>query len=213
MLNAAMSQYFQIHPVTPQARLIQRTVELIRGGAVIAYPTDTTYALGCRIGEKSALERIRRIRQLDERHNFTLACRDLSDIATYAKVDNRNYRLLKAYTPGPYTFILPATREVPRMLQHPKRKTIGIRVPEHPITQAILAELGEPLMTTTLILPGEELPLNDPEEIRARLEKVIDLVIDGGTAGLEPSTVVDMAGEVPQVIRAGQGDPAPFEQA
>ncbi len=208
-----MTQYFQIHPDTPQARLIQRAVELIRGGAVIAYPTDTTYALGCRIGEKSALERIRRIRRLGERHNFTLACRDLSDIATYAKVDNRNYRLLKAYTPGPYTFILPATREVPRMLQHPKRKTIGIRVPDHPITQAILAELGEPLMTTTLLLPDHELPMNDPEEIRERLDKQIDLVVDGGIGRLEPSTVIDMAGDVPEVVRVGEGDPTPFMPA
>ncbi|HEX5513831.1 MAG TPA: L-threonylcarbamoyladenylate synthase, partial [Gammaproteobacteria bacterium] len=156
-----MSEILHIHPVSPQPRLIARVVEAVRNGQVIVYPTDTSYALGCRIGEKSALDRIRAIRELDERHNFTLACRDLSDISTYAKVNNQNYRLLKAYTPGPYTFILPATRQVPRMLQHPKRKTIGIRLPQHAITMALLEELDEPLMTTSLILPGDEYPLND----------------------------------------------------
>ncbi len=207
-----MSEFLHIHPVNPQPRLIARAVEAVRAGAVIAYPTDTAYALGCRIGEKSALERIRQIRALGDRHNFTLACRDLSDISTYAKVNNQNYRLLRTHTPGPYTFILPASREVPRMLQHPKRKTIGIRLPEHAIAMALLQELGEPLMTTSLILPGDEEPLNDPHEIHERLDSLVDLVIDGGPApSLEPSTVVDLAEDVPQVLRVGAGDPAPFE--
>lgn len=209
-----MSEILHIHPVSPQPRLIARAVEAVRNGQVIVYPTDTSYALGCRIGEKSALDRIRAIRELDERHNFTLACRDLSDISTYAKVNNQNYRLLKAYTPGPYTFILPATRQVPRMLQHPKRKTIGIRLPQHAITMALLEELGEPLMTTSLILPGDEYPLNDPEQIRERLNRQVDLIVDGGPSGsLEPSTVVDLAGDQPQVLRQGAGDPTPFTAA
>lgn len=206
-----MSQFFQIHPVSPQPRYIQRAVEIIREGGVVAYPTDTTYALGCQIGDRAAIERIRRIRQLGEKHNFTLACRDLSAIATYAKVNNQNYRLLKAFTPGPYTFILPATREVPRMLQHPKRKTIGIRVPDDVVSLALLAELGEPLMTTSLILPGDELPMTDPQEIRDRLERQLDLIIDSGAGGLEPSSVVDLAGDAPEVIRHGAGDTHVFE--
>lgn len=206
-----MSVYLQIHPVTPQPRLVNAAADAIRSGQVIVYPTDTSYALGCRIGEKSALDRIRRIRNLDERHNFTLACRDLSDISTYAKVTNQNYRLLKAFTPGPYTFILPATRQVPRMMQHPKRKTIGIRLPQHAITMALLEALGEPLMTTSLIMPGDEHPLTDPEDIRDRLDKVVDVIIDGGSGALEPSTMVDLAEEVPQVLRRGAGDPSPFE--
>jgi tRNA threonylcarbamoyl adenosine modification protein (Sua5/YciO/YrdC/YwlC family) len=209
-----MSEILHIHPVSPQQRLITRAVEAIRGGAVIVYPTDTSYALGCQIGEKAALDRIRAIRNLDESHNFTLACRDLSDISTYAKVNNQNYRLLRTYTPGPYTFILPATRQVPRMLQHPRRKTIGIRLPQHAITMALLEELGEPLMTTSLILPEDEYPLNDPEIIRERLQRQVDLIIDGGPSGsLEPSTVVDLAGDQPQVLREGAGDPAPFMTA
>jgi tRNA threonylcarbamoyl adenosine modification protein (Sua5/YciO/YrdC/YwlC family) len=207
-----MSEILHIHSESPQPRLISRAVEAVRDGGVVVYPTDTSYALGCRIGEKAALDRIRAIRQLDERHNFTLACRDLSDIAIYAKVDNQNYRLLKAFTPGPYTFILPATRQVPRMLQHPKRKTIGIRLPQHAITMALLEELGEPLMTTSLILPDEEYPLRDPEEIQERLGRQVDLIIDGGSSGsLEPSTVVDLAEGAPRVLRSGAGDPSPFE--
>jgi tRNA threonylcarbamoyl adenosine modification protein (Sua5/YciO/YrdC/YwlC family) len=206
-----MSQFLQIHPVTPQPRLIQQAVEAIRSGGVIVYPTDTTYALGCRIGDKHPIERIRRIRQLGERHNFTLACRDLSDIATYAKVSNQNYRLLKSLTPGPYTFILPATREVPRMLQHPKRKTIGIRVPEHVVTKALLEELGEPLMSTTMQMPGDELPMNDPDDIQERIGKLVDLIIDGGVGGLEPSSVLDLAGEGVEVVRRGAGDTSAFE--
>lgn len=206
-----MSQIFHVHPVTPQARYIQRAVEIVRDGGVIVYPTDTAYALGCQIGDKNAIDRIRRIRQLGERHNFTLACRDLSDIATYARVSNQNYRLLKAHTPGPYTFILPATREVPRMLMHPKRKTIGIRVPDDRVSQALLAELGEPLMSSTLILPDEELPLTEPDSILDRMEKLVDLIIDSGAGGLEPSSVVDLSGDAPEVIRQGAGDTSVFE--
>jgi tRNA threonylcarbamoyl adenosine modification protein (Sua5/YciO/YrdC/YwlC family) len=206
-----MSQFFQIHAETPQPRLIRQAVDLLRGGAVIVYPTDSGYALGCLIGDKDALERIRQIRRLDERHNFTLVCRDLSEIATYAKVDNSTYRLLKLLTPGAYTFILDATREVPRRLQHPKRKTIGIRVPDNAIAQALLAELGEPLMSTTLILPGDELPQNDPYEFRGQLERQVDLIIDGGYGDLEPTTVIDLVDGVPTVVRQGKGDASRIE--
>lgn len=205
-----MTQYFYIHPDNPQARLIRQAVMFVRDGAVIAYPTDSAYALGCHLGDKAALERIIRLRDLDERHNFTLLCRDLSEIATYAKVDNAQYRLLKAHTPGAYTFILPATSEVPRRVLHPKRKTIGIRVPDHAICQALLAELGEPLLTTTLQMPGEAQPLNDPEDIRERLGSRLELIIDGGFGALEPTTVVDLSGDAPVVLREGRGDPAPF---
>ncbi|HKJ75817.1 MAG TPA: L-threonylcarbamoyladenylate synthase [Gammaproteobacteria bacterium] len=207
-----MSQYFQIHPETPQPRLVRQAVDLLRQGAVIVYPTDTCYAIGCGIGDKQAIDRIRAIRRLDDRHNFTLVCRDLSEIGTYARVDNTVYRLIKAFTPGPYTFLLPATREVPRRLQHPKRKTIGIRVPDNPVAQALLAELGEPLMSTTMQLPGDELPLGDPLEIRERLERQVDLVIDGGMGGLEPTTVVDLVSGAPEVLREGAGDPGPFRE-
>ena len=206
-----MSQFFQIHPDNPQSRLIKQAVEILRSGAVIVYPTDSGYALGCQIGEKEGLERIRRIRRLDDNHNFTLVCRDLSEIGTYAKVDNTVYRLIKAVTPGPYTFILSATREVPRRLQHPKRKTIGLRVPDNAIVQALLAELGEPLMSATLILPGEEMPHSDPYEIRDLLEHQVDLIIDGGYGGVEATTVVDLESGAPQILRRGLGDPAPFE--
>lgn len=205
-----MSQYFYIHPHNPQPRLIKQAVMFIRDGSVIAYPTDSAYALGCHIGDKPAMERIIRLRELDERHNFTLLCRDLSDIATYAKVDNATYRLLKIHTPGAYTFILQATSEVPRRLLHPKRKTIGIRIPDHAICQALLAELGEPLLTSTLLMPGETDPLNDPEIIRDRLGSRLDLIVDGGTSTLESTTVVDLTGDAPQVTRVGRGDPAPF---
>lgn len=205
-----MSQYFYIHPHNPQARLIKQAVMFIRDGSVVAYPTDSAYALGCHIGDKAAMERIIRLRELDERHNFTLLCRDLSDIATYAKVDNSTYRLLKTYTPGAYTFILAATGEVPRRLLHPKRKTIGIRVPDHAICQALLAELGEPLLTSTLQLPGETEPLNDPEIIKEVMGSRLDLIIDGGAGTLEPTTVVDLTGEQPVVMRVGRGDPEPF---
>lgn len=205
-----MSQYLYIHPHDPQPRLIKQAVDLIKKGAVMAYPTDSAYALGCHLGDKSAMERIIRIRDLDSRHNFTLLCRDLSDIATYARVDNAMYRLLKAYTPGAYTFILPATSDVPRRLLHPKRKTIGIRIPEHVICQALLTELGEPLLSSTLILPGEEDPMYDPEFIQDQLSHQLDVIIDGGTSALASTTVVDLTGDVPVVARVGRGDPAPF---
>ncbi len=206
-----MSQFFHIHPDNPQPRLITHAVEIIREGGVIVYPTDSGYALGCHLGDKQAVGRLRRIRKLDERHHLTLVCSDLSQIATYARLDNSNYRLIKAHTPGPYTFILAATREVPRRLMHPKRKTIGLRIPDNRIAQALLRELGEPLMSTTLILPGEELPLTDPYEIRQLLEHEVDLVIDGGFCGFEPTTVVDLTGDVPRILRRGAGDPSPFE--
>ena len=207
-----MSQYFQIHPDNPQGRLIHQAVELVRQGAVIAYPTDSAYALGCHLGDKKALDRIRRIRQVGDKHNFTLVCRDLSELSSYAKVDNTAYRLLNAHTPGPYTFILQATREVPRRLLHPKRRTIGLRVPDNPITQALLSELGEPLMSSTLILPGQDLPMTDAYEIREVLEHQLDLVIDGGHCDVNPSTVVDLTGHQPEVVRRGKGDPTPFER-
>jgi tRNA threonylcarbamoyl adenosine modification protein (Sua5/YciO/YrdC/YwlC family) len=205
-----MAQYFEIHPVDPQPRLIKRAAEIVRGGGVIVYPTDSSYALGCHIGDKQAMERICQIRRVGDAHNFTLVCRDLSEVAVYAKVPNTIYRLLKAHTPGPYTFILEATREVPRRLQNPRRRTIGLRVPDHPTTQALLAELNEPLMSSTLILPGEEVPLSDPGDIRDRLERRVDLIIDGGFCGVEPTTVVDLVGGTPAVLREGKGDPAPF---
>lgn len=206
-----MSEYLYIHPHNPQPRLIKQAVELIREGSVIAYPTDSAYALGCHLGDKAAMERIIRIRDLDQRHNFTLLCRDLSDIATYAKVDNSTYRLLKTYTPGAYTFILQATSDVPRRLLHPKRKTIGIRIPDHPICQALLDELKEPLLTSTLLMPGEEEPLNDPEIILERLGGRLDLIIDGGASSLESTTVVDLTGDSPHINRVGRGDPSPFQ--
>jgi tRNA threonylcarbamoyl adenosine modification protein (Sua5/YciO/YrdC/YwlC family) len=205
-----MSQFFVLHPVNPQIRLIRRAVEIVRAGGVVVYPTDSCYALGCHLGDKEAMERIRRIREAGKDHNFTLVCRDLSEIASYAKVDNHTFRLLKAHTPGPYTFILQATREVPRRLQHPKRKTIGIRVPDHAVARALLEELGEPLMSSTLMLPGDELPLTDPEEMRARLVHRVELVMDGGPCGFEPTTVVDLTGDAPRVARMGRGDPEPF---
>ncbi len=205
-----MSQYFQIHPINPQPRLIRRAVEILHEGGVLVYPTDSCYALGCRIGHKGAMERIERIRRADKEHHFTLVCRDLSEIAVYARVDNPQYRLLKAATPGPFTFILRATHEVPRRLQNPKRKTIGIRVPDHLIVQALLEELGEPMMSTTLVLPGDELPLSDPEDIRERLEKQVDLIIDGGACGHETSTVLDLVDEPARLLRQGKGDATPF---
>src|SRR5690606_2159322 len=205
-----MSQFFQIHPDNPQPRLIKQAVEILRNGGVIAYPTDSSYALGCQLGDKGALERIRRLRRLDDKHNFTLVCCDLSQLGFFAKVDTTAFRLLKVHTPGPYTFILDATREVPRMLLHPKRRTIGLRVPGHPIAQALLRELDAPLMSVSLIMPGEELPLSDPYDMRGLLEHHVDLIIDGGYGGLEASTVVNLTGERPEVIRVGCGDPAPF---
>lgn len=205
-----MSQFFQIHPDNPQVRLVRQAADIIRAGGVVVYPTDSAYAIGCHIGDKGALDRIRRIRKLDDRHNFTLVCRDLSEIATYARVDNTVYRLLKHCTPGPYTFILRATSEVPRRLLHAKRKTVGLRVPDNAITQALLADLGEPMMSVTLIMPGDEYPLIDPYEIRQLLQNEVDLVIDGGYCGMEATTVVDLVDDVPLIMRAGKGDIAPF---
>lgn len=200
-----MSQYFRIHPDNPQARLIKHAAEIIRAGGVVVYPTDTAYAIGCHMADKAALDRIIRIRRLDEKHLFTLLCRDLSEIATYAKVDNSQFRFLKAHTPGAYTFILQGTGEVPRRLMHEKRKTIGIRVPANPICQALLAELGEPLITATLLLPDEEFARTDPEEIRDALQKQVDLVIDGGFGLLQETTVVSLIEGAPEVLREGAG--------
>lgn len=205
-----MAQFFQIHPDNPQHRLIQQAVEIVRKGGIIVYPTDSAYALGCHIGDKDALERIRTLRKLDKDHNFTLMCRDLSELATYARVNNQAFRLLKNHTPGAYTFILEATADVPRRLMHPKRKTIGLRVPDNRIALALLEELGEPLMTSSLLLPGEEYPMTDPYDIRDSLQHHVDLVIDGGYCGLEPTTVIDLSDETPQLIRQGKGDFSSF---
>lgn len=205
-----MSQNFYVHPVNPQPRLISQVAEIIRQGGVIVYPTDSAYALGCHLGDKTALDRIRQIRQLDKNHNFTLMCRDLGELATYAKVSNPVFRMLKANTPGSYTFILEATSEVPRRLMHPKRKTIGLRVPANPITLALLAELNEPMMSVTLIMPGEEYPLTDPYDITAVLGNRVDAIIDGGYCGMEPTTVIDLTGDLPQLQRQGLGDFSPF---
>lgn len=200
-----MSQHFEVHPENPQLRLIRQAVDIIRAGGVAVVPTDSTYAIACHLGDKSAVERIQRIRQLEKGHNFTLVCRDLSEIATYARVDNTAYRLLKAYTPGPYTFLLRATAEVPRRLQHPRRKSIGIRVPDNAILRALLVELGQPMMSSSLILPGMDLPETDAYEIRERLEQQVDVIIDGGYCGVEPTTVVDLTASAPTVIRHGRG--------
>ena len=200
-----MSKFFQIHVENPQQRLIDQAVDIIKAGGVIVYPTDSGYALGCHIGDKAAMERIRAIRQVDAKHNFTLVCRDLSEIATYARVENSAYRLIKNHTPGPYTFILKATKEVPKRLQNPKRKTIGLRVPDNLIAQALLERLGEPLMSSTLILPGDDMPLTDPYDIRDTLEHALDLIIDGGYCGFEPTTVVELTEDAPVVVRIGLG--------
>ena len=205
-----MAQYFTIHPVNPQPRLIRQAAAIVRDGGVIVYPTDSCYALGCHIGDKAAMERMRRIRQVDERHHFALVCRDLAEIATYAKVDNQQYRLLKAATPGCYAFILQATSEVPKRLQHPSRRTIGLRVPDHPVVRALLTELNEPLLSSSLILPGDEVPLNDPDEIRERLDHQVDLILDAGSCGIEPTTVVNLSGPEPEIVRVGKGDTARF---
>lgn len=205
-----MSQYFEIHPRNPQLRLIRRAAEIVRAGGLIAYPTDSCYALGCHIGDKAALERLRRIREADRHHHFTLVCRDLAEIARYARIDTAQFRLLKACTPGPYTFLLQATRETPRRLQHERRRTIGIRVPDHPVPQLLLEELGEPLMSSTLLLPGDSLPLTDGQQIRERLEHQLDAVLDGGHCGIEPTTVVDLAVSPPAIERVGKGSLTPF---
>jgi tRNA threonylcarbamoyl adenosine modification protein (Sua5/YciO/YrdC/YwlC family) len=201
-----MSQYFQVHPVNPQARLIKQAAQIIDGGGIVAVPTDSCYALVCHLDDKNAVERLRRIRGIDEKHHLTLLCRDLSEIGVYARVDNKQFRLLKAATPGPFTFILEATRCVPRRLSHPSRKTIGLRVPQNCIVEKLLGELQQPLLSTTLILPGDEQPLTDPEEIRDRLEKLVDAIIDGGACSFEPSTVIDLSGPEPALIRQGRGD-------
>ncbi len=206
-----MAQFFQIHPENPQHRLILQAADIIRKGGIVVYPTDSAYALGCHIGDKDALERIRTLRKLDKNHNFTLMCRDLSEIATYARVDNQVFRLIKNHTPGAYTFILEATADVPRRLMHPKRKTIGLRVPDNAIALALLEELGEPLMTSSLLLPGDELPMTDPYDIRDTLEHHVELVIDGGYCGLEPTTVIDLTGNAPELIRQGKGDFSSFD--
>ncbi|QIL88716.1 threonylcarbamoyl-AMP synthase [Microbulbifer sp. SH-1] len=200
-----MAQFFQIHPDNPQARLISQAAEIVSSGGVIVFPTDSAYAIGCRLGEKVAVERIRALRQLDKDHNFTLMCRDLSELASYAKVDNQMFRLLKNHTPGPYTFIMPATSEVPRRLAHAKRKTIGLRVPDNAIVQALISALGEPLMSCSLIMPGDDQPLTDPYDIRDTLEHQVELVIDGGFCGLEATTVVDLTGDEPVLVRQGCG--------
>jgi tRNA threonylcarbamoyl adenosine modification protein (Sua5/YciO/YrdC/YwlC family) len=201
-----MTEWLELHPVTPQRRWLQRAADLVAAGAVLAYPTDSSYALGCRIGDKEAAERMRSIRGFDRQHLFTLVCRDLSEIATYARVDNRQYRLLKLLTPGPYTLVLEATRELPRRLLHEKRKTIGIRVPNHPVPLALLDLLGAPLISTTLWLPGMEEPVGTIADVRAEVEPLVDVVLDGGSCGVEPTTVLDLTGAAPQLIRQGKGD-------
>jgi tRNA threonylcarbamoyl adenosine modification protein (Sua5/YciO/YrdC/YwlC family) len=206
-----MGQYFKVHPVNPQVRLLSRAAEIVRSGGVVVYPTDSSYAFGWHLGDKAALERVRQLRGIERDHDFTLVCRDLSDIATYARVDNWAYRLLKALSPGPYTFILKATHELPKRLQDPKRRSIGIRVPDHLIAQGLLAALGEPLMSSTLLLPNEPLPLTDPEDIRDKLERQVDLIIDGGSCGLEPTSVLDLSGDSVKVLRRGKGDVSTFE--
>ena len=203
-----MAQFFTVHPENPQLRLMRRAAEIVRGGGVVVYPTDSCYALGCHLGDKSAMERIRAIRQVDQRHHFALVCRDLAEVGLYARIDNRQFRLLKAATPGSYTFILQATREVPKRLRHPSRKTIGLRIPDHRVVRALLQELGEPILSSTLLLPGADAPLNDTQEIRARLEHAVDLILACGSCGITPTTVVDLTGEVPVLVRRGRGSVA-----
>lgn len=205
-----MAQFLSIHPENPQQRLIDQAVDVLNRGGLIVYPTDSAYALGCRIGDKMALDRVRALRQLDKNHNFTLMCRDLSELATFAKVDNAAFRLIKAHTPGPYTFILTATSEVPRRLMHPKRKTIGMRVPNNPIALALLETLGEPIMSSSLIMPGDSEPLTDPYDIRVTLEHLVEVVIDGGYCGMEATTVVDLTGDQPEITRQGCGNTDDF---
>jgi tRNA threonylcarbamoyl adenosine modification protein (Sua5/YciO/YrdC/YwlC family) len=205
-----MAQFFTVHPDDPQPRLMRRTAEILRAGGVIVYPTDSCYALGCHLGDKSAVERIRTIRQVDQRHHFALVCRDLAEVGQYASMDNRQFRLLKAATPGSYTFILRATREVPKRLQHPSRRTIGVRIPDHRVVRALLTELGEPVLSSTLLLPGVAEPLNDAREIRVLLEHAVDLVLDSGPCGIVPTTVIDLTGAAPVVIRRGRGSLQPL---
>ena len=205
-----MAQFFTIHPDNPQPRLIRQAVEIVRAGGVIVYPTDSCYALGCRMGDKSAMERIRVIRRLDQKHRFAIVCRDLAELSLYAIVDNWQFRALKAATPGSYTFVLKATREVPKRLRHPTGGTIGLRVPDHKVVRALLSELGEPLVSSTLMLPGDDIPLNDGHEIRDRLERQVDLVLDGGSCGITPTTVIDLSGAAPVVVRQGRGSLQPL---
>jgi tRNA threonylcarbamoyl adenosine modification protein (Sua5/YciO/YrdC/YwlC family) len=205
-----MAQYFEVHPENPQQRHIRSAVDIVRKGGLMIYPTDSCYALGCHIGDKAAMERMRRIRQVDARHHFTLICRDLSELGQYAVVDNIQYRSLRASTPGSYTFILKASREVPKRLLNPKRNTIGVRVPDHNVVRALLEEMGEPLLSSTLMLPGDELPLNDMDEIRERMENDVDVVLDGGPCGVEMTTVVDLTGDMPVIVRQGKGSIAAF---
>lgn len=206
-----MAERLELHPTTPQARLLRQAVDCLEEGGVVAYPTDSCYALGCAIGAKQAMERIQRIRQTGKRHFFTVICRDLSEIARFARVENWQYRLLKAFTPGPYTFVLRATREMPRRLLEPRRKTVGIRVPDHPVVRALLAEFAEPLMSTTLMLPGDDAPLTEGRQIEERIGHAVDLILDAGACGFEPSTIVDLSGDAPLLLRAGKGDPRPFQ--
>jgi tRNA threonylcarbamoyl adenosine modification protein (Sua5/YciO/YrdC/YwlC family) len=205
-----VAQFFSIHPKDPQPRLIRQAAEIVRTGGVIVYPTDSCYALGCRIGDKEAVERVRAIREVDARHHFALLCRDLAELGTYAKIDNQQFRLLKQLTPGAYTFILRASREVPKRLQHPRRRTIGLRVPDHAVVQALLAELAEPLVSSTLLLPGDEAPLDDARDMRRRLERRVSLVLDAGSCGIKPTTVVDLTGDAPVVMRVGKGSTVPL---
>ena len=203
-----MSQYFEVHPDNPQARLLKQAAQILHGGGIAAIPTDSSYALVCHLDDKAAAENLRRVRGVDDKHHLTLLCRDLSEVASYARVDNRQYRLLKLGTPGAFTFILEATKEVPRRLSHPSRRTIGLRVPEHRVTQALLALLGQPLLATTLIAPGDSQPLNDPHEIRERFQKSLQAIVDAGACPMQPTTVVDLSGEEPVLVRLGRGDPA-----
>jgi tRNA threonylcarbamoyl adenosine modification protein (Sua5/YciO/YrdC/YwlC family) len=206
-----MAERLELHPTTPQPRILRSAADCLRDGGVIVYPTDSCYALGCAIGAKEAMERIQHIRQTGKRHFFTVICRDLSEIARFSRVDNQQYRLLKAFTPGPYTFVLRASREVPRRLLDERRKTVGIRVPDHPVVQALLTEFAEPLMSTTLLLPGDEVPITDAREVEERIGHVVDLILDAGNCGIEPSTIVDLSGPAPQLLRSGKGDPRPFQ--
>lgn len=201
-----MSQFFEVHPQNPQPRLLKQAAQILHDGGVAAVPTDSSYALVCRLDDKAAAEHLRRIRQVDEKHHLTLLCRDLSELASYARVDNRQYRLLKLGTPGPYTFILEATKEVPRRLSHPSRRTIGLRVPDHRVTQELLALFGQPLLATTLIAPGETDPMNDPTEIRERFEKTLQAVVDAGACPMEPTTVIDITGDEAVLVRQGRGE-------
>ena len=206
-----MARYYDVHPDNPQARLLREVVDLIRGGGLIAYPTDSCFAFGCQLGNRAGLDRIREIRRLDERHHFTLVCRDFAQLGQFVQVSNSVFRLVKACTPGSYTFILPATREVPRRLLHPRKRTVGVRVPKHTVAQALLAELGEPLLSSTLLLPGEDEPMTQGWEIKERLDHLLDAVVDAGDCGTEPTTVVDLSQPEPEILRRGAGDPSRFE--